>query len=74
MFDVDSHYQRNTEDCTLEKGIPYDERYMYVNLESPKDLKKGDVCVFRLKEENIFDNQSDIDVKTFGSYGVAIRK
>jgi hypothetical protein len=74
VFDVDSHYWRNMEDCTLEKGIPYDERYMYVNLESPKDLKKGDVCVFRLKEESIFDNQSDIEVKTFGSYGVAIRK
>ncbi len=74
VFDVDSHYWRNTEDCTLEKGIPYNERYMYVNLESPKDLKKGDVCVFRLKEDNIFDNQSDIEVKTFGSYGVAIRK
>ena len=74
VFDVDSHYQRNTADCTLEKGIPYDERYMYVNLDSEEDLKKGDVCVFRLKEENIFDNQSDIEVKTFGSYGVAIRK
>lgn len=74
VFDVDSHYQRNTSDCTLEKGIPYDERYMYVNVDSEKDLKKGDVCVFRLKEENIFDNQSDIEVKTFGSYGVAIRK
>ena len=74
VFDVDSHYWRNTEDCTLEKGIPYEERYMYVNLESADDLKKGDVCVFRLHEESIFDSQDDIEVKTFGSYGVAVRK
>ena len=74
VFDIDSHYWRNTKDCTLEKGIPYEERYVYENLETVDDLKRGDACIFRLKEDNPFDNQSGIEVKMMGSYGVAIRK